>query len=286
MGAVKQVGMFAILVVVILAEPFLPGASAESAESDRSLFVQSAAQALQREFPQEELSFLLLDARSGAVLASRWANLEQPIPLGSLAKPFTALAYGERHRFHFPSEFCRGEMAGCWRPGGHGEIGIISAIAFSCNAYFRQLTVGMSGADLASTAQDFGLEPPPYDLTGAALIGVGNLWPVSPLRIARAYGELSRRRSQPGVREILAGMAFSAREGTGLEVGRALHRSSALVKTGTAACTHFNRAPGDGFVLAMTPAERPELLLLLRVHGVPGSKAALTAGKMLRRIEE
>jgi hypothetical protein len=34
------------------------------------------------------------------------------------------------------------------------------------------------------------------------------------------------------------------------------------------------------------PAEQPELLLMVRVHGVPGAKASVTAGRMLSRIEE
>jgi hypothetical protein len=34
------------------------------------------------------------------------------------------------------------------------------------------------------------------------------------------------------------------------------------------------------------PAQQPEILLMIRVHGVPGAKAAETAGHMLHRMEE
>ena len=61
--------------------------------SGNPLFAQSAAQILQREFQSREVSFLFLDARSGTVLASHWDDPNQPIPLGSLIKPFIALAY-------------------------------------------------------------------------------------------------------------------------------------------------------------------------------------------------
>jgi cell division protein FtsI/penicillin-binding protein 2 len=81
-------------------------------------------------------------------------------------------------------------------------------------------------------------------------------------------------------------MKRSGVHGTGAEVGHALRSKTALVKTGTAACTHSQRAPGDGFTIAMVPADDPRLLLMVRVHGVPGSIAAKTAGMMLRRIEE
>src|SRR5258708_37015865 len=101
--------------------------------------------------------------------------------------------------------------------------------------------------------------------------------------MARASLELNRRRDQPGASEVIAGMAQSARQGTGLEVDRALRHSGALVKTGTAACTHSVHSPGDGFVVALVPAEQPELLLMLRVHGVPGAKASVTAGERFSR---
>jgi D-alanyl-D-alanine carboxypeptidase len=68
-----------------------------------SLFAQSAAATLEQRFPDPNISFLLLDAHTGAVIASRWTDPEKPIPLGSLVKPFTALAYGEQHEFQYPT---------------------------------------------------------------------------------------------------------------------------------------------------------------------------------------
>ncbi len=280
-----------LLVIGVLAVP--PAATPPSAEAfaentvtRNSLFAQSAAQILEREFTRREVSFLLLDVQTGALLASRWDDADQPIPLGSLVKPFTALAYGEEHQFRYPTHICRGGAAGCWRPHGHGEIGITAAIADSCNSYFRMLAAGMTSADVIPSAGRLGLDPPASELSGPDLIGIGNHWLISPLHMAHAYLELNRRRDQTGVREVVAGMAQSARQGTGAEVGRALKRSRALVKTGTAACTHHAHAPGDGFVVALVPAEQPTLLLIVRVHGVPGARAALTAGRMLSRIEE
>ena len=278
--------MFGVVTLAPAAGPPFPAAFAENAPARSSLFAQSAAQILGREFTDREVAFLLLDVRTGALLASRWDDAGKPIPMGSLVKPFIALAYGEEHQFRYPRHVCRGGAAGCWLPRGHGEIGITAAIADSCNSYFRMLTARMTSADVIPSAGRLGLDPPAPELSGADLIGVGNRWLVSPLHMAHAYLELNRRRDQPGVREVVEGMAQSARQGTGSEVDRALQHSSALVKTGTAACTHHERAPGDGFVVALLPAERPELLLLVRVHGVPGARAALTAGRMLRRIEE
>jgi hypothetical protein len=36
----------------------------------------------------------------------------------------------------------------------------------------------------------------------------------------------------------------------------------------------------------MMPFENPQLLLMVRVHGVPGAQAAKIAGQMLRRLQE
>jgi cell division protein FtsI/penicillin-binding protein 2 len=249
------------------------------------LFAQSATEAINRDFSSPDMSFLLLDARTDRVLALRWDHFDSPIPMGSLVKPFATLAYGEQHEFQYPVHICLGAASGCWLPRGHGEIGLSSAIAYSCNSYFRMLTANLTGAEVAPVAERFGIEPPERDASGPALAGIGSRWQVSPLRMARAYLELIRRREQPGVRAILAGMGQSAQYGTGAAVDRALPFPDALVKTGTAPCSHSPRAPGDGFVVVLTPADQPTILLMVRVHGVPGAQAAKTAGQILRRTD-
>jgi len=253
---------------------------------DTSLFAQSAAEAFNRDFPSGDISFFLLDASTGRVVASRWDHPDIPIPMGSLFKPFTALAYGEQHEFQYPVHTCRGAATGCWLPRGHGRMNLTSAIAQSCNSYFRMLTADLSSSDVAPAAVRFGLDPPPETAAGAQLAGLGNGWRTSPLRMARAYLALAHGRDQPAVSQILDGMAESARYGTAAAVHRALPSHDALAKTGTAACTHVHRGPGDGFAVVLTPADHPQLLLLVRVHGVPGSHAAQTAARMLHRIED
>jgi cell division protein FtsI/penicillin-binding protein 2 len=288
MGSMKQIAILtcALLLALLPSSSRARPAAADCArDAESSLFAQSAAEALNRDFPGPHVSFLLLDARTGRALASRWDRLDSPVPLGSLVKPFAALAYGEQHDFHYPTHICRGTATGCWLPRGHGEIGLTSAIAYSCNSYFRMLTASLTAVDVAPIAARFGIEPPELDAHGPALAGIGNRWRISPPRMASAYLELIRRREQPGVREILAGMAQSAQHGTGAAVDRVLPFPAALVKTGTAPCTHSPRASGDGFAIVLTPADQPQLLLLVRVHGVPGAQAAKTAGLMLRRIE-
>src|SRR6266851_1194890 len=258
----------------------------DSSPPAKSLFSQSAVLVLEREFSSADISYLLLDARSGTLLSSRWDDPAKPIPLGSLVKPFTALAYAETHENQFPTHVCRGEASGCWQVRPHGKLNLISAISVSCNSYFRALAASLTGEQLIPAANRFGLDPPDPTLSGPGLMGLGDRWPIAPLKMARAYLELYHRRDQPVVREILAGMAQSARNGTGKGVGVALKRADALVKTGTAPCTDPHAAPGDGFVVALVPANQPELLLFVRVHSVPGATASLTAGRMLRSLED
>ena len=291
MGSLKTLGALFISGMSLLL--CVPGRTGEqsipvrnSAPRTKSLFAQAAVQVLHREFASNDISFLLFDAQSGVLLSSQWDDPEKPIPLGSLVKPFTALAYAEQHDYKFPVHLCRGEASGCWQKRAHGKLDMVSAMSVSCNSYFRALAENLSGDEILPTANRFGLDAPDSDLTGPPLMGLGTRWRISPMRMAHAYLELYRRRDQPGVGEILAGMALSSQRGTGSGVGRALKHSDALVKTGTAACTHLHPAPGDGFVVALVPAHQPELLLMLRVHSVPGASASATAGRMLSRLEE
>ena len=280
------------LAAALLAPPSVSPAQSQPATAQnpiapgKSLFAQSAVQLLAREFPNPDISFLLFDAHSGVLLSSRWDDPQNPIPLGSLVKPFTALAYTAQHNYQFPVHTCRGAASGCWQARPHGELNLTSAIAYSCNSYFRALAATLTGEQLLPIAKQFNIEPPGADQTGPPLMGLGDQWRISPLKMAHAYLELVRRREQPAVREILAGMAQASEYGTGSAVGHALKHSDALVKTGTAPCTHPRPAPGDGFTIALVPAAQPEILLMVRAHSVPGAIASATAARMLARLEQ
>lgn len=240
-----------------------------------SLPEQTAALVLERGFPGSEVSYLLLDAASGRVICSRWEHPESPVPVGSLVKPFTALAYGETHGHRFPAYTCRGDASQCWLPRGHGRMDISGAIAHSCNAYFLELARGVDAEALETVARRFSFNPPRPWSTPSVLIGLGETWGIAPLAIARAYGELAARAMEPGIAEVRAGLALSARLGTGRGVG-----AGAYVKTGTAHCIHEPREAGDGYAIALYPADAHRFTLLVRVHGVPGAKAAVVCGRM------
>jgi hypothetical protein len=244
-----------------------------------SLPEQSAAILLERGFPDPAISYLLLDATSGRLICSRWVHLEEPIPVGSLVKSFTALAYGATHSFQFPAVTCKGEESRCWLPQGHGRMELKTAIAHSCNAYFLELAVGVQGAALDAVTQRFSLNSPELGSGPATLIGLGAMWKISPLSIALAYLELAARSAEPGVGMLLAGMALSANLGTGRGAG-----PGAYVKTGTAPCLDELKHSGDGFAIALFPTNTPRFALLVRAHGVPGAHAAVVCGRMRKAL--
>ena len=261
---------------------FCPVAS-PAGDKPPSLFGQTAQATLDHEFPSGSISYLLLDAHSGDVLAQRWPNPDRPIPVGSLIKPLTALAYTRTHR-HFPAIVCNGERDSCWLPRGHGRITLTVAIAQSCNAYFLALSRDVSVDDANAVLTRYDLPPVDAANKSLALAGLSNSWQVTPLSLAHAYAAFARdsRDRDPG---IFSGMRESAQEGTARAVDVALPGRSALAKTGTARCTHTPHGAADGFTIVLYPADDPRVVLLTRVHGVTGATTAATAAQMLRNLE-
>jgi cell division protein FtsI/penicillin-binding protein 2 len=257
----------AVIIVLCIG---LPAAPARAPAQD--LHAQSASAVLAREFDDPDLSYLLLD-ENGQIIAQRWEHAERELPVGSLVKPFIAVAYGETHR-GFPQFKCTGKKT-CWLPRGHGTLHIREAIAFSCNSYFHQLIIA-AGPELANAVKNY-----PVRLSTS---GRASGW-AAPLPMAEAYLELTRRQRDAEVTPVLQGMALSAQKGTGKAAGEALPHVSAMAKTGTAPCTHAKKAPGDGFALVMSPADHPRAVLLVRLHGRPGFIAAGVAGRMIAAVE-
>ncbi len=276
-----------ILIASLILLPTICQALSEGEENfvpDAAMSSHSAAERLVKDYSSPDISYLLFDARDDKFIASKWNGSDQSIPVGSLVKPFTALAYAETHGFHFPSHVCSGGNS-CWLPKGHGQLDIARAIAFSCNSYFAELAASTGAAQVFSLAQRYGLNGPGGDASPEGMAGEFGIWRESPENIVRAYALLLRRRSQPAIREIVDGMASSAREGTAVGLSRQDLGQRFVAKTGTAPCTHKPHAPADGYVLVGWPAEHPRYLLLVRQHGVTGAQTSVLAGHMLHSLE-
>jgi cell division protein FtsI/penicillin-binding protein 2 len=217
-------------------------------------------------------NYITVDVRTREVVKQDWPDAEAPVPVGSLVKPFTALAYAG----DWPGFVCKGSADGCWLARGHGRVEFRQALAESCNAYFLNLARGVDAGTLRVVATKFGIPAPDRD-TAEARIGLGTAWKISPLALARAYCELAARASEPRVGEILDGLRMAAQSGTARAIGR-----GRLAKTGTAACVSERHDAGDGFAMVLDPADAPRVALLVLVHGAPGAAAAKIAARMLQ----
>ena len=291
----------------------------EAADDRHDLYAQATAAMLDRSFPSRDVDYLLLDLRTRQVIAMRWPHADMAIPVGSLLKPFVAMAYAGLHPDAsgvnktgmdgpgsdvFPAVVCHGKKDGCWRTGGHGSLRLERALAQSCNAYFLALAGAIAASDrdssggdaLSQITQAYGLPAPPlldeHAKMPAMLIGVTPEWRVQPAVLAQAYARLALESRNATVVRLLAGMRLATLPGgTAAHVGT--HAGGVLAKTGTAPCVPRTTATedrcrenGDGLVVLMTPAEAPRLLLLVRERGTTGAMTAELAGRMLARIEE
>ncbi len=200
--------------------------------------------------------------------SAHWESPTAPVSMGSLLKPFLALAYKATHA-DYPVIYCAGSSSGCWYACGHREQHFVDALANSCNTYFLALTAKIDRAALDTVCLNYGLQAPARSLGATELIGLDRGWPQSPLNVARAFAVLAENASQASVRTVLAGMARCAKTGTARAVG-----VSCYAKTGTAPCSHFPPASGDGFAVAIYPLDQPRRLVLLQHHNTTGANAA------------
>jgi cell division protein FtsI/penicillin-binding protein 2 len=244
----------------------LPALLCCSAGLAGTLYNQSITRALTERFSDKRVSYILLDAATGDLIAQRWPSADASIPVGSLVKPLLILASPDPT----PRLLCR--PAECWQPAGHGELDSAGALAHSCNSYFLQLAAIVTPDRVAAVTRKLGLDPPAMNATPQMLIGLSTEWRLSPLALTNAYREIA---AHP---VIAAGMRSACSFGTARKI-----QTDALAKTGTAACSDGN-GPGDGFTVALYPANRPRYILLVRVHGTTGAASASIAGQMLRLI--
>ena len=250
-------------------------------------------------------SVILVATDSGKILAA--AN-EDPLlekyPPGSLIKVFTAIAYHRDHGDQFPVLQCPRTLSndsnGCWDRNGHGEVGIVKAIGFSCNVYFRQLAQRTSAQTFLETLRAFELQGN-EELPEVQSVMVGSTlkWTVSPMLLLRAYSAMfnggylfpfrthaAKHVSIPeSIRKtIYQGMKLSGEKGTSLE---ATKQSGQIVagKTGTSLLWQegrMNWRETQGWWIGLYPAERPKIAVLAFVpHGRGATHAAPLGGKAL-----
>jgi hypothetical protein len=192
---------------------------------------------------------------------------DMPLAVGSLQKPFVVRAWAQAHPDGpSPRFLCTGGTT-CWLKRGHGELGLASALARSCNAYFRQLAEATPPQALAESLDQAGFAPAPANAEEAIGLAAPGLLRIRPSRLLGAYQELLRDPWPLGETlrlEVLRGLHESARLGT----AGGLAAWGLWAKTGT---VPIDAQHTVGFALAL---DDTGLALLARLRPGTGAQAA------------
>ncbi len=191
-----------------------------------------------------------------------------PLAAGSLQKPFVARAWAESHPGQpFPRVTCSGGGA-CWLRKGHGEVGLPTALARSCNAYFLKLAEDTPLANLARVLEEAGFAPAPTGAGEAIGLAAPRLLRIRPSRLLEAMLALVRdpwAGAEAARTEVRVGLREGARQGTagGLAAG------GLLAKTGT---VPLGAGTTTGLVLAL---DGEDFAVLGRLSPGTGAQAAV-----------
>jgi hypothetical protein len=201
-----------------------------------------------------------------------------PLSVGSLQKPFLVRAWAAAHPSQdAPRHVCRGGDA-CWYRPGHGEMGLVQALAQSCNSYFRELAAAIPAPALVASLRRAGFrvdEP----ISPAEAIGLdpGGRVSIEPRVLLGSYATLLREPWSPGEplrRELMAGLRAAAFEGT----ASALQGRNVWAKTGTSSAVDGLPLATSGWIVSVDDAGRATLGLLRRGTGREAAQALAALG--------
>ena len=265
----------------------------------------SPAAAQLRRFPeierQHDAVVLVADVASGRIVAGIRSELafEQryhPASLFKLALAEVALRSGAVSKLGVYRCTGRDTVGGridrCWTPKGHGNMTIETAIAHSCNLYFRALARSLSKQEILQSARRLGM------LTSSGFPGscekgvtpvmnesniLGESFLVSPAQMLRTSLVLARRKVTAGARfeRLHRGMKLCVSEGTAHDAW--LRSPSIAGKTGTDMETGL---PGRsaGWFIGYAPADHPRYAVVVLLKNGRGSGAAQIAGSIFESL--
>ena len=205
----------------------------------------------------------------------------EPLPVGSLQKPFLVRAWAASHPGERTPHFTCTRTSGCWRPSGHGALDLRGAIRESCNTYFKLLARQTSQEAMRDSFRAAGFLWK-GDMTDAETIGLPGTAMVSidPARLVESYVDLARTPwpTRDDVRaELLSGLRDSASDGT----AAGLRLWGFLAKTGTVPALDGAPLKTSGFAIVLDDAGFAFLGLLRRGTG---REAATRAGAEIARL--
>lgn len=242
------------------------------AAPDNVLIPRALAQALHG----TQASGVVLDARTGAILASSHTN-SRATP-GSSLKPLL-LEYALEHQIVHPETqvYCTRNLhvgnraLHCTHPADRPVFNAERALAESCNTWFAAMAQRFTGPQLEAALERSHLQHTPMNDASVeqrqiAVLGLGGV-AVTPLELAQAYREMLARTPPDGV--VARGLKESV--DYGMANPAAVPGVAILGKTGTAS------DPGETWTHGwFAGAIRGQLVLVIYVpHGDGGTSARL-----------
>lgn len=235
-----------------------------------------AARALDEALQGTQAAGLVLDARTGALLAER-GTMRHAAP-GSAGKPLL-LEYALEHGIVQAGTevYCRrslhiaGRALECTHPADNPVFTAERALAESCNTWFAELGRRFTGPQLEDVLREAGWDHQPMTHAGVdqrqlAVLGLSGVQ-VTPLELAKAYVALLGRAPEDG--PVMLGLRDSVR--FGMANGAAVPGMSVLGKTGTA--SDAGEAWTHGWFAGALPGRC--VLVIFVPHGDGGTAAVL-----------
>jgi hypothetical protein len=204
-----------------------------------------------------------------------------PLLVGSLQKPFLVRAWAADHVTGTTPTFHCSKASGCWRPNGHGTLGLRGAIRESCNTYFRLLARETLRSAIETSFREAGFLWN-GEMTEAEAVGVHGFanTRVAPSLLLAAYVSLVRSPwpSRDDVRqELLDGLKDAAEGGT----ASGLRHWGFRAKTGTVPALDGAPLKTSGFALIFDDTGFAMLGLLKKGTG---REAAIRAGEVISKL--
>lgn len=273
---------------------------------------------LEKKSKKGKVAVLIANPQTGKILFTYAKNkiYYKTYCIGSLIKPFTALAYSKNHRLSNSFYYnCTGfktyshDKIGWYAPG-HGLVNFVKAIAYSCNKYFyyHLASRGLSKKHFADTLDTFAiarksqiqsLNKKQFLL---AATGLKAFIQTKAINVYRAYESFFNNKtlldkngkflrfinySFPTMRLIKEGMRGVAVYGTAKELSKLKLDEEIVAKTGTAAQLiggQYSFRETNGWVILFYPADEPFFaLLVIKEKGV-SKEAVLIAKKIIEKI--
>jgi len=245
-------------------------------------------------------TFVIAEVSSGKIIASNnlrlaASTLQTP---GSTLKPFILMSLLDLHRVD-PAQklICHRKLQigsahlDCTHPISVAQLNSDDAIAYSCNSYFAQVSIRLTGNELLQTFRRAGFDSPTglteneasgrihppsnNDQIQLEALGADGI-EITPLELLQAYRKLALRKRNGDIGKdapVFDGLEHSVAYG----MARAANIDGMKVagKTGTAASRTNPRT--HGFFVGYAPAEKPEIAIVILVQHGNGADAATIA---------